>query len=215
MATGSEISDIVLNIVQEPSVDEDAVLVKLNDCARWLSSRMILPSLDSSSIVKTVTTGNSVSLPVDFQRNLYSVDDGSAVNSISILNSRAQMIDYCDWNIATKTGTKVRYVSAVRPNILYTPIPTVATDITLGYQRKPTVIKSGTTIDLLPDGFDDIFTNYACWKIFESIEQGMEGAKTDTNYYMALCMGLRDELELSLTEGVSLPAPPIARMERW
>jgi hypothetical protein len=213
MATGSEIAEIVLNIVQDPSLDEDSVLAKLNECAKWLSRVLVLPSLDTKSIVTTVTNDHSVSLPVDFQRNLYSADDGTSINGIGILNSRTQMLDYCGGNLS-KSG-RVRYVAAVGTKLLYTQVPVVATTITLGYQRKPTTIRGGTQIDLLPDGFEDIFTNYACWKLYETIEQGMEGQKVDTQYYQALCLGLRDELDNSLKEGVSLPAPPIARMERW
>jgi hypothetical protein len=213
MATGSELSDIVLNIIQEPSADEDQVIAVFNQCAKWLSRVLILPSLDTQSPVLTAVDSNAVPLPVDFQRNLYRATDHSIVNGISVLNSRQQLIDYCGDNM-TKSG-KVQYIAAVRPYLYYTPIPIVATSLTLRYQRLPTVIRSNVEIDLLPDGFDDIFTNYACWKFYETIEQGLEGQKVDTQYYMALCLGLKDELELSLKEGVSLPPPPIAKAERW
>jgi hypothetical protein len=215
METASAIVESVLNTLQDPSLDDDAVLAKMNECARWLSSRIIFPSLETTTVVKTVTTGNTIPLPVNFQRNLFSVDAGSSYSGISILNSRNQIADYCGGPAMVSKPGRVRYVAAIKPNLMYAPIPVVATDMTIGYHRSPDKITASSTIDFIPEGFEDIFKHYACWKLFNDIEQGMEGAKVDTNLYMSLCMGLREELSIEMKEGVSLPSPPIARMEQW
>ena len=211
MATGSEIAEQVLDIVQDPSFDEDTVIARLNECAGSISRRFVLPSLDTEASVVTVEGADSVSLPVTFQRNLYHCRD-AAGRSIDVANSKAQLfIDH----EPGKPGVKVRAVAAVGRLLVYVPTPVVAETLTINFQRRPTVITAGAQIDLLPDGFDDLFVNYALWKLYEKLEQGWEGAKVDTNHYMAIYFGLRDELAIALKEGVSLPPPPIARIERW
>ena len=215
MATGGEIAETVLDIVQDASFDEDAVIKQLNDCVAMLSRRLILPSLDAEATVVTVTNAHSVALPSTFQRNLYHCHDGSSSNTIEVCSSKTKLSMEYDHSM-NKTGTYVNGVSAVRPLLYYTPRPTVATTLTLRFQRIPDVIIPASEIDtILPDGFSDIFENYAAWKIFSKIEQGIEGAKVDTGYYMNLFLGLFDELKTALTEGVSMPSPPIAKMERW
>jgi hypothetical protein len=213
MATGSEIAEQVLDIVQDPSFDEDFVITKLNECAGALSRRLVLPSLDTEADVVALASASSVSLPVTYQRNLYHCRNAAGY-PIQVYNSRAQLlVDHGEpWG---RTGVNIRGVAPEGRSLVYAPTPTTDTTLTVRFQRKPTVITLSAQVDLLPDGFDDIFVHYACWGCFAMIEQGMEGTKVDTNYYMALYSGLRDELWLSLNEGVSLPPPPIARMERW
>lgn len=213
MATGSEIAERVLGVVQDDSFTENTVISLINDCVKAISRKMILPALDTEGTVTTLTDAAVVPLPVNFQRNLYHAQNPAAYQSIKILNSRGAMLS--EHMRLDQPGTIVRSVAAVKPFLLYAPIPTVATIITLRYQRKPTVITERTEVDLFPDGFEDVPFYYACWQLYSKIEQGIDGAKVDTNYYMALYLGMRDELELSLKEGVSLPPPPIARMERW
>lgn len=215
MATGGEIAETVLGTVQDDSYDEDSVIKLLNECVAMLSRRLILPSLDAEATVVTVTDAHSVALPATFQRNLYHCQDGNDWNAIEVCNSKDQLSRYYDPRLV-KSNTYVKGVAAVRPLLYYAPRPIVATTLTLRFQRKPSIITDTTELDtILPDGFSDIFENYATWKLFEKIEQGIEGAKVDTGYHMNLFLGLFDELKSSLTEGVSMPAPPIARMERW
>ena len=211
MATGSEIAEQVLDTVQDTSFDEDTVLAKLNECAGALSRKFVLPSLDAEADVITVTSAATISLPVTYQRNLYHCRD-AAGRPIDVANSKSQLfIDH----EPGKPGVKVRAVAAVGRLLVYVPTPAVAETLTINFQRRPTAITAGAQIDLLPDGFDDIFVNYALWKLYEKLEQGMDGAKVDTNHYMGIYFGLRDELAIALKEGVSLPPPPIARIERW
>ena len=215
MATGGEIAEAVLGTVQDDSFDEDSVIKLLNDCMSLLSRRLILPSLDAEATVTTVTNAHSVALPATFQRNLYHCQDGNDWNAIEVCNSKDQLSRYYDPRLG-KANTYVKGVAAVRPLLYYAPMPTVATTLTLRFQRLPSVITGSTEVDtILPQGFSDIFENYATWKLYSKIEQGMESAKVDTGYYMNLFLGMFDELKLSLTEGVSMPAPPIAQMERW
>lgn len=210
------LADRVLGVVMDSSFDETSIVELLNDCAGAVSRRFIIPSLDATATVTALSTGPSVSLPVDFQRNLYFCDDGTSFNDIEVCNSKDQLARYYAPGL-TKKATLIRGVAAVRPVIYYAPIPIADTALTLRYQKKPPAITLSTELDdhILPYGFTDIWENYVLWKLFAKIEQGMEGQKVDTNYYMNLFIGYMDELSTSYKEGVSLPPPPIAVPERW
>ena len=215
--TAMDIADNILDVVQEPAFDEDTVVGLLNECAQVISRRFILPALDAENTVTAVNSASSVALPTDFQRNLYFCKDDTSYNEIAICNSKDQVARYYDPNMSN-SATLIRGVAAVGPLLYYAPMPINDTVLTLRYQKVQAVITLATELDeyILPYGFQDLWKNYAIWKLFSRIEQGMEGRKVDTSYYMSLFVGLLDELSLTLRkEGVSMPPPPVASMERW
>lgn len=218
MATGAALAAIVLRIVQDDGFDEDDVLYQFNQCANYLSSEFILPALDTQGTVTTDVDTWSVDVPADFQRNLYEVLDSNN-RPIGILDSRKPMLAYCGGDI-DRTAARIERVTVIGGKLIYWPINVTAEELTLFYQRKPSAITALGTIDLLPSAFadsDQFFVNYACWKLFEQIEQGLEGTKVDTNYYMALFTGMVDKLSLHLNKesGISYPRPKVVRMQRW
>ena len=219
MATGLELAEIVLGIVQDDSYDENDALYQFNQCAAFISGQYVLPSLDHQGTVTTSTETWSVSAPATFQRNLYEALD-SAGRPIGILDSRKQMLAYCDGKITT-TGGRIERLAVVGNSILYWPINTTAEELTLFYQRRPTAITLAGEVDLLPGAFSDndqVFINFACWKLYEKIEQGLEGQKVDTNHHLATFTGLLGNLGLYLNKesGVSFAgSTKVVRMQRW
>lgn len=211
-----DLSESVLSNVQEDSFDDDTILGLLNECAGVLSRKFILPALDAEGTVTALSSSPFVALPVDFQRNLYFCKDASTTNDIRVCSSKDQLARYYDQRLV-KSATYISGVAAVRPNLYYAPTPVSATTLTLRYQKIPDTITISTELDdyILPHGFSDIWESYVLWKLYSKIEQGMEGQKVDTNYYMTLYIGFRDELSTSLKEGVSMPPPPIATPGRW
>lgn len=213
MRTGSELAETILDTVQEPSIDEDAVLVKLNEFAIHVAGRVLFPALETEATVNTSTMAASVSLPVNFHRNLFHCQD--ALGVIDILNSKAQVLVRNGGDLSTK-GSRALTVAAAKPLLWYAPIPSVATALTISYHRKPSPVTSGEGLTFLPDeSFEELAINWVCSKLYSRIEQGMEGNKTDTTFYNNLYLGMLEELRQSLSEGVSMPRPPIAVPERW
>lgn len=217
MATGGEVAKTVLQIVRDDRNNEASVIRLLGQCMRELSRDVIFPSLDTEWQVTTVTTGPSVALPAEFQRNLYQCHDGSpSTGSIGVYNSKSQLAERLHDPKLSKLGARVQGVAAVGSLLYYSPTPTVATQLTIRGQSVPPPITPTTNLDeLLGVGFEGIWENYALWKLFSQIEQGIDGQKVDTMYYMNLYLGLKDELPGSIRQGVSMPPPPIATPERW
>lgn len=214
MATASALAKRVLRVIQDAKYSETVVLGFFNDCAKKISERYIIPNLDVEGTITTVTNLWSVPVPANFQRNLYFAL-GPDKQSIFVIDSKEKLMACFNGGDTTKTGIRAEGVAAVGGSIFYAPIPVEAQTITLSYQRKPTTIVAPDEIDLLP-GYtseqDEMMVNYACWKIFSEIEQGVEGAKVDTSYYSALFTGAFDELRLVFREGVSLPPRKVAQM---
>jgi hypothetical protein len=214
MATGGELANRVLVVIDDDSYIEDDVLVLMNDCAKKISEKYILPSLDTEGTVTTVTNLWSVPAPTDFQRNLYNAFCGG---KLSILESKHELLMFNDHD-PTKTGTKIEAVAIIGDLLYYAPIVTSgAQTITLSYQKKPAKITGNAQVNLLPGYLseqDEMLMNYAKWQLYSQIEQGMEGAKHDTNYYAALFTGAFDELRFKFREGVSKPTPRYAQMNK-
>lgn len=213
MLTATQIADKVLGIVQDPSLDTTTVLAELNAFAAHVTSRVLFPALEAEANVDTSTTAASVNLPDNFQRNLFHCRNAVG-QPVAVLTSKAQLALRCGHDLA-QTGTRSLWVAPAAPLLWYAPIPTTAETLTLTYHRKPDVVVSGATLSFLPDGFDDLAINWACWKLYAMIEQGTEGNKTDTAYYNNLYLGMLEELRLSIPQGVSMPKPPISTPERW
>ncbi len=216
MPTGAEVAALVLQIVGDEGDTEDDVLALFDRCASVITRPpRVLPALDVQETVTTEVGISFVSLPATFQRNLYACDGGNGAPDIEIVPSRAAI--FSRYGSLTRPGTHVRCVAAVRPYLVYAPIPITPQTLTLRFQRtQPAITPTLDLETIVPEGFADLFQHYACWKIFEQIEQGTDGKKIDTNYHMALFLGLLEELDLATKrEGASLPRPPIAVPERW
>ena len=212
-----ELIDNAIDAVQPGTDGYDDVwfLAKLNEFARLISSHrnILLPALDTEATVTAVASASSINLPVNYQRNLYSCQRVSDGKFVSVANSRKSIIDKYGGVYPTYPGPVVS-VAAVKPTLIYAPKPVADEDLTIRYYRIPSAITLLTDLlSLIPDGFDELPFHYLCWKAFERIEQGLEGAKVDTNYHMSIYLGMQDQLELHLREGVSLPDPPIVRMQ--
>lgn len=213
-----ELIDNAIDAVQPGSDGYSATwfLAKLNEFAKRISSHrnILLPALDTEATVTAVSSASSVNLPANYQRNLYSCQRVSDGQFVHVANSRKNIIDGYGGVYPTYTGP-VDMVAAVSPTLIYAPKPVTDEDLTIRYYRNPSAITFGTDLlSLLPDGFDyELPYHYLCWKAFERIEQGLEGAKVDTNYHMSIYLGMQDQLELHLREGVSLPDPPVVKMQ--
>lgn len=212
-----ELIDNAIDAVQPATdgYDDTWFLAKLNEFAKRISSHrnILLPALDTEATVTAVASASSVNLPTNYQRNLYSCQRVADGQFVSVANSRKSIIDGYGGVYPTYTGS-VDVVAAVRPTLIYAPKPVSDEVLTIRYYRVPSTITLNTDLfTLIPDGFDDLPFHFLCWKAFERIEQGLEGAKVDTNYHMSIYLGMQDQLELHLREGVSLPDPPIVRMQ--
>lgn len=211
-----ELIEEVEDIIQDPSYDSEAILKHLNRGQLAIANKLLLPGLsDGHASVNTVLSQNHATLPTNYHKALHVAQvDGLPVK---VYNNKALMIaDY--GKLTTQTGAVIG-VTVDSGELVYQRVPATATAVELFYYRKPTpMTESGTSF---PDGlggqmadnddFDFALIHYACWRLFERIEQGLEGQKIDTGYHKNEFYERVGELRLFCKEGRSHPVPPITK----
>ena len=155
-----------------------------------------LPDLFSISTVTTVTDAAFVSMPATFQRDLV-LAVNSAGTELDIAHSWQEFVEAQP--LLDRSG-RLYEVSEQGGNLYYQGIPTAAEDVTVHFYRLPVAMSAVTDI---PDGIplhlqDPLLVNYACYKIFELIEDGFEGVGVNTQRYEKRFLQALKTLEMTI-----------------
>jgi len=207
---GERLIEKVLRTIQDPSIESDEVLELLNEGLIEVAGRVLLPALETSGTVDTIIGEYRAELPSNFQHNLFDCQEQDRHNPIRVLNSKHQVL--AKYGNFDHTGT-VRHVAATRPYLLYSPVPTEVRTLTISFYEKPTPIREKTSPLCLPDQFHKILWRYACYTLFDDIEDGMEGAKVNAVRHERVYEKLISDLQLFYKEGQSRPRPPVSKGE--
>jgi hypothetical protein len=95
------------------------------------------------------------------------------------------------------------YLTTSGLNLVYYPVPAEATSIDCGFFQLPTHLENSTDIPTyLPVGLHKkLLENYVCWDVWANVEDGIEGRKVNTAYYLGqfkeALIELEDTLEVS------------------
>lgn len=205
MATLAELKAFVQRIIQDSSFDND-IVTYLNQAQLEIAGGMqsalgdwITPPLPELLTIGTVTTSVEaayVSMPDDFQRALQFVASSSGAE-IDIEDS---FISFSETYPLLNQSGSITSVIEKGNKFYYQGIPTMAEDVTIHYYKYPTDMSLTTD---KPDGIPkhlqkELLVNHVCWKIFELIEDGMEGPGPNTQRYMELFYRALKTLELSI-----------------
>lgn len=152
-----------------------------------------------------VETLSYVNTPTNFHREL-SFASASNGAEIDIANSFISFVESSP--LLNKSGTVYEIIEQGN-KIYYQNIPSTSETLTIHYYRKPTEMSLDTDE---PDGIPkhlqkELLINHACWKIFELIEDGIEGPGVNTQRYMELFYRALKVLELTIpypTRGINL-----------
>ena len=204
MATAEALVLAVLGIVQDPGYTTTEILPLINEGLQMLAAEKLLPPLDSRATVNTVTSGNVANLPSDYGQGIYYADDdGRPLKVYELWTDMAR--EYTDLTI---TGD-AKGVAVKDATLMYLPIPTAITPLTIYYYRTPTTLIAGAE----PDGFnrqtrpygEAALKYYAAFRIFDIIEDGIEGAKVNTNRWEGRYLEMVSKLKAIINRGVARP----------
>jgi len=182
----------VIDIVDNPSYATPAdILKRINRSQRRIADLLFLPDLkDGFDTVITEVGEMEVELPEDFHKNLFmaNLDNGTALDIfkdvVTMRMSRSGVLDLDTGDVAA--------VATKKGFLVYQQVPSAATNIQLSYYRLPIdmVISDSEAEPPVeasnPDGaygnddFDWAIIHDTCAKIFNRIENGMEGSKVNT-----------------------------------
>jgi hypothetical protein len=183
-----------------PSYIEESIIDKMNEAVTAIAAgiRMPdgqisppLPDLYDYDTVTTSLTAAYVSLPSDYQRNVFAIVDSSGyrVNSPSGggYYSFQKFLEQASNQLLTEAGSV--YMVCVRgTRLYYQGIPTAATTYGVHFYRKPTDMANDTAE---PDGLPEhlalpLVKHWVCKELFsDAVEDGQDNVGTGTNLHTA------------------------------
>lgn len=155
-----------------------------------------LPDLFTIGTVNTATDAGYVAMPTNFNRNLQLVVRATG-QEVDIANSFIEFTE--TYPALDRSGTIAEAVE--HGNVFYYQgIPTASEVVTLHYYRLPVEMSADSDT---PDGIPlhlqiNLLTNFAAWKAYEFIEDGLEAETPNTQKYMGLFLSALKTLELSI-----------------
>jgi hypothetical protein len=205
MATFEELRDRVDTLVDDSSIatlTDSFINQGVSEIAGGVHSTVSdvimppLPELFSIAAVTSDITLAYVDMPTTYQRNLQ-LAVAARGSEIDIAHS---FIDFTEtYPALDKTGI-ISEVAEQGGKLYYQGIPSVAEEINLHFFRKPVIMSADSDE---PDGIPEhlqisLLTNFAAWKAFEFIEDGIEGEMPNTLKYKTFFTDALKVLELTL-----------------
>ena len=178
--TAHTLADDVLDIIQDPSYSYDDVLILFNDCLVDLAGDFLLPDLDVWEDIETDPNVDHVRLPVNFMKNLRFAHSTTNNRELKIYGGLSQL--YRLFSTLDQTG-RVLGVCQQGRDLYYQRVPSSAETIRINYYRFPNRLETRfDKVTCLPFHLvKPLLLNYACAEIFSLIEDGVEGAKINTD----------------------------------
>ena len=160
---------------------------------------IIIPPLPDLFTIDSVTTDTSlayVDMPSTYHRNLQFVVAASG-SEIDIANS---FIEFSETYPALNKIGNISEVIEQGGKLYYQGIPSTEEEINLHFYRKPVIMVAN---DDEPDGIPvhlqmSLLSNFALWKAYEFIEDGLEGEVPNTMKYKSYFIEALRVLELTI-----------------
>ena len=155
-----------------------------------------LSDLFTIDTVATSVTAAYVNMPSNFHRDLQFVASSSG-SEIDIAES---FIDFVEtYPLLNKSGRITEVIEHGR-RLYYQGIPPSSENVTIHYYRKPLNMVNDADV---PDGIPEhlqipLLVNFAAWKAYTHIEDGLEGENPNTIKFKNLFLEAMRTLELSL-----------------
>ena len=184
--TLKQVSDQIKLITQDSTYDV-YITEYVNDVCNELCGEILFSELESSDTVTTSVGYDYVSLPADYHRGLYAVYENSAKQRIPVLSHN---VLFERFGYAPDTAGDISAVAVAGKKLYYRYIPTSASVLALKYYRTPEVLSDDTdvldflTSDEEPAGKWAVIHG-VCKKIFDQIEDGIDGRKANTQLHEA------------------------------
>jgi len=211
MTTKADLVEFVSDIIQDSSYSDATILKYLNRGIRQIAGGVFLTYPDRTQVFSsalpnlltsdTVSTDANpyVSLPTDFGRGLVAVASASADTLVTISESFAEFLDYYP---TLDLSANVTMVAVRGTRLYYQGIPSASDTLTLHYYSTPTDLSlDADTPSCLPSHLhEELLVNYAAMKIYDQLEDGIDGAKVNTESYARRFNQAMLDLEASIED---------------
>lgn len=214
MATFSSLKTTADTLVDDSSMTSllgDFINQGVSEIAGGMQSTLLdgitppLPELFTIGTVDTSISAAFVAMPTNFHRGLQLVAAPTG-NEIDIAHSFIEFTE--TYPLLDRSGSISEVVEHGR-QLYYQGIPTVSESLTIHYYRKPVDMSAdGDTPDGIPEHLHiSLLVNFAVWKSFEYLEDGLEGEIPNTIKFKNNFLEALRTLELTLpayTRGLML-----------
>jgi len=211
MPTLETLRENVVDAIQDTSIEDDFIDAKFNEALELCADYVLLPELESSGTFTTATDTHSVVIPTswNYHRGLYSAyaPDTELIDVVSSL--RLLKNDYPDIDNTDIMSGNICIVTTGSGSIYYYLSPETETIVTCGFYQHPTPLTEDSHIpSCLPASMqNELLENYALWKCWKIIEDGIEGPKINTAHHRTAFNTALAELDDLIHEGQSTPNP--------
>lgn len=193
--TFKEMLDYIKNVIQDSAAFTDTAIkaqinARIQNIARGIKRPQDfqlsppLSDLYTSAEVTTATGTNAVALPDDFCRMVDRVLVGGALltrfDSFQAFKKRHPIQEVGSLTAFCVFGSKIYYAD----------IPSIATDMTVFYYRKPDDLVNDNDVPVcIPEPLhQDLICSGVCSNLFDRIEDGIEGRKVNTIHHANLAI---------------------------
>ena len=177
-------------IIDDPSLNK-RILPMLNVAQRHFANKYDLPLLDVVGTVETTVDDFKVALPTNYMKGLWHVGSQKQKLRIGSPDNGENNPNYGFPRFLKRFPVPSVSLGgivavAVKGNELWYQGVEVDT-LNLHYFAKPDPLTVDSTATSLPSHLEeDLLVNFVCWRMYGVIEDGIEGAKTDTLFYQGL-----------------------------
>lgn len=194
--TTERLLTILAKLVQDTSYDDVVLLERLNAGLLYAAGQVLLPDLVALNTVNTSVTNPYVDLPVDYHRELHFVASAMQHGEIPIETSAIRFLK--KYPLLDLQG-HVQQVSVVGKQLYYQGKPATADTLTLAYYRLPAPLNMND-LSAEPEGIpshlhESLLVSYAAWKIYDDIEDALDGQPVNTKKHMGHYLAAIAELD--------------------
>lgn len=178
-STSHSLADEVMAAVQDASFTYPEILELFNDCLLAAAGKFLIPDLESWVDLDTDPNRDHVRLPADYHRNLRYAHSTTHNREVKIYGSRSQL--YRWFAMLDQTG-RVLGIAPTGRNLYYQRIPSSVETFRINYYRLPAPLQARMDKpDCLPWHLaKPLLKSYALKELYDLIEDGQEGKKTNT-----------------------------------
>ncbi len=189
----SLLTDEISSIIQDSFVSDTDIETRINAIVFEIAQGIQvpgelgltapLPELLEENTVDLVSTARSITLPDNYQRGLFPIDEVSCFDSFAKFIKRYPSME---------TGEILEAVVVHGKKLFY--YPSLNKTVNILYYRKPE--DAIISVEGIPEHLQRrLIVNGVCKDIFAQIEDGIEGQKVNTNYHTEMFFSAIIELD--------------------
>lgn len=208
MSTVGELREEIIGSILDSSFTEEYIDRQINLAIKKTSSMVLLPVLERSDVVFTEAGNPYVQPPADFGHNLFHAS--SAAGEIKVLSSMRLLLDKYQLFASRNITGDILHCCLAGEKIAIHPVPADITAFTVFYHTWPEVLGENGSVDAYIPGDDhqeDIIVNYGLWRLHKKIEDGLEGAMSNTLYHEKRFYDAVAAFSKTIKQGQSRPSP--------